>query len=134
MSPWEKWNINFDEHIPIYQQIIALFCRSFVKGEISPGERIPSIRDMSLILKVNSNTVQRVYQEMERSGLVNSKRGTGYFFTEEKDMINKINNQMASESIKRFLEDMRALGYSDEQVIKELTSTIEGGNEDNANY
>ena len=125
MPPWERWNTHFDEHIPIYQQIMTLFCRSFAKGEILPGERIPSIRDMSLVLKVNANTMARVYQEMEREDLVSSKRGTGYFFTEDKSMIDKINNQMASESTKRFLEEMRALGYSDGQIVEVLSKTIE---------
>ena len=127
MNPWENWSTDFDERAPIYSQIVILFCRSFVKGEIKAGDRIPSIRDMALTLKVNANTIQRTYQEMERSELINSKRGTGYFFTEDKGMIEKISNSMARESMTRFLKEMRALGYPDKQIINELEDLIKGG-------
>lgn len=127
MNPWENWSTDFDERTPIYGQIVTLFCRSFVTGEIKTGDRIPSIRDMAMILKVNANTIQRAYQEMERGELISSKRGTGYFFTEDNSMVEKISNSMARESVTRFLEEMRALGYSDKQIISELENLIKGG-------
>lgn len=130
MNPWINWSTEFDDRSPIYSQIITRFSRSFVKGEIKAGERIPSIRDMALTLKVNANTMQRVYQEMERGGLITGKRGTGYFFTEDTGMVEKISGSMARESIGRFLEEMRALGYSDKQIINELSKLIEGGEND----
>jgi GntR family transcriptional regulator len=134
VNEWENFRTEFDDKSPIYSQIITLFSASFVRGEISPGERIPSIRDMALNLRVNANTVQRVYQEMERGGLINSKRGTGYFFTEDKNMINTVSNNMASGAIGRFLRDMRGLGLSDSQILNELKSQMdkEKGEDGNA--
>lgn len=126
MPPWDGWNTDFDDRYPIYQQIITLFCRSFARGEILPGGRIPSIRDMALILKVNANTIQRTYQEMERGGLISSKRGTGYFFTEDGDMVATVNNRMARDAAGRFLKEMRALGYTDERIISELSGFMKG--------
>lgn len=127
MSSWDNWNIRFNDSSPIYSQIITVFSRSFAKGEIITGERIPSIRDMALKLKVNANTIQRVYQEMERSGLIVSKRGTGYFFTEDTNMVETVSSRMACESIGKFLEEMRSLGFSDKQILNELKRQIEGG-------
>lgn len=132
MQFWDSWNTDFDDRYPIYQQIVTLFCRSFAKGEISPGERIPSIRDMALSLKVNANTIQRTYQEMERDKLISSKRGTGYFFTEDSKMIGTISNNMAKESMSRFLDEMRALGYNDEQIISEISHLMKGENDNGA--
>lgn len=129
MSTWTKWNTEFDERLPIYQQIIDRFCRSVVRGEIEQGERIPSIRDMALALKVNPNTVQRVYQELERRGMIYSRRGTGYFVTEEEDMIIGIQQEMAQDSTRRFLEEMRGLGFSDQQILAGITSNMKGENE-----
>jgi len=129
MKVWEKFSTDFDDRTPIYRQIHTLFSRSFARGLIKTGERIPSIRDMALQLKVNANTMQRVYQEMERDGLINSKRGTGYFFTEDENMVAKVSTQMARESIGRFLEEMRALGFTDKQIIDELLNKIKEGNE-----
>lgn len=126
MNPWENWSTEFHDKAPIYSQIITLFSRSFARGEIQTGERIPSIRDMALQLKVNANTMQRVYQEMERSGLITSKRGTGYFFTEDNTMVEKVNNGMARESVGRFLEEMHALGFSNEQILSEISKLMKG--------
>ena len=125
---------SFDERSPIYEQIVAQFCRSLIKGELLPADRIPSIREVAMQLQVNTNTVQRAYQEMERRQLIYSKRGTGYFITEGKDMVQGIKNEMVQEAVERFLEEMRALGFSDDEIsttvaagIKSRDSNAKGG-------
>ena len=127
MPSWEKWRQAFDDRMPIYRQIILQFCQAFVRGDIQPGERIPSIRDIAAVLKVNTNTMQRVYQEMERDGLINSKRGTGYFITEELQMIGKMRRDLVFVSQSRFLEEMRALGCRDGEILDELELFMKGG-------
>ena len=127
MSAWEHFGTAFSDNSPIYSQIIALFSRSFARGEIKTGERIPSIRDMAMHLKVNAGTMQRVYQEMEREGLIGSKRGTGYFFTEEGKMIEKIRRNLAQDSLRRFVDEMRALGCQDREILEELKLFMKEG-------
>jgi DNA-binding transcriptional regulator YhcF (GntR family) len=131
MPLWEQWRFAFDDRIPIYRQIIFRFNQAFARGDILPGERIPSIREMSALLKVNTNTMQRVYQDMEREGLVNSKRGTGYFFTEDLNMTEKTHHNLVMSSMSRFTEEMRALGCSDKEIISGLSAFIKGGNREN---
>jgi len=130
MPLWEQWRLAFDDRSPIYRQIILQFSQAFVRGDIAPGERIPSIREISALLKVNTNTMQRVYQEMERDGLINSKRGTGYFFTEESKMIKKTRRDLALGSQRRFMEEMRALGCDDAQMRNELEAYMKGDDRD----
>jgi len=113
--------------MPIYRQIILQFSRAFARGNIQAGERIPSIRELSALLKVNTNTIQRVYQEMERDEMINSKRGTGYFFTEDKKMIEKIRRSLAQESLSRFVDEMCALGCADTEIMNELEAFMKGG-------
>jgi len=127
MPLWEQWRLAFDDRMPIYRQIILRFSQAFVCGDIQPGERIPSIRELSALLKVNTNTMQRVYQEMERDEMINSKRGTGYFFTENSKMIEKIRSNLAQESLSRFVEEMRALGCEDTEILNELEAFMKGG-------
>ena len=127
MPLWEQWRLAFDDRLPIYRQIILRFSQAFVRGEILPGERIPSIREMSALLKVNTNTMQRVYQEMEREGLITSRRGTGYFFTEDLSMTHRTRSSLAIASLQRFMEEMRALGCADREILRELKLFIEGG-------
>ncbi len=126
MHQMEQWRLTFDDRMPIYRQIILQFSRTFVRGDINPGDRIPSIRELSALLKVNVNTIQRAYQEMERGGLIGSKRGTGYFFTEDLEMIEKTRRELARDSLRRFVEEMRALGCEDKEILSELVSYMEG--------
>ena len=112
--------MQFDERSPIYEQIVLWFCRSLVKGDIKPGQRIQSIRELAMEFKVNTNTVQRAYQEMERRELIFSKRGTGYFITEDTGMKNEVKEEMIKEAITRFLEEMKAMGLDMNLIREEL--------------
>ena len=126
MQLYEKWSLAFDDRMPIYRQIILQFSRAFVRGDIQPGDRIPSIRELSALLRVNTNTIQRVYQEMERDGTISSKRGTGYYFTEDKKMTENMRRDLTSESVKRFVEEMQALGLKKNEILNELDSHLKG--------
>ena len=126
MVMWERWSLAFDDRMPIYRQIILQFCQAFVRGDIQVGDRIPSIRELSYLLKVNTNTIQRVYQEMEREGLIISKRGTGYFFTEDENMTDVTRRNLASDSLRRFVMEMRALGCTDKEISDKLEEFMKG--------
>ena len=126
MQLYEQWSLSFDDRMPIYRQIILQFSRAFVRGDIQPGDRIPSIRELSAQLRVNTNTIQRVYQEMERDGIISSKRGTGYYFTEDKKMTEKMRKDLTSESVQRFVDEMCALGLKKAEIMDELKTHLEG--------
>jgi len=126
MEMLKQWHLAFDDRMPIYRQIILQFNRAFVRGEIQPGDRIPSIRELSALLRVNTNTIQRVYQEMERDGMISSRRGTGYFFTEDIEMTNKIRRDLTMESLRRFVEEMSALGLKGTDILVELEAYMKG--------
>ena len=134
MQMYEQWGLSFDDRMPIYRQIILRFNRAFVRGDIQPGDRIPSIRELSALLRVNTNTIQRVYQEMERDGVIGSKRGTGYYFTEDKEMTEKMRKELTSESVQRFVDEMCALGLKKTEILSELEIYLKGvdGSESNS--
>jgi GntR family transcriptional regulator len=71
-----------DSHIPIYVQIIEYLRSAIAAGVYRPGEALPSLRVLATELKVNSNTVQRAYDEMDRQGMIRSRRGVGMFVAE----------------------------------------------------
>lgn len=74
--------IDPNKPVPIFNQIMDGVRLAIAAGRIVPGDRIPSIRDLAVELRVNPNTVAKAYQELERSGLVSVKRGMGYFVSE----------------------------------------------------
>lgn len=108
---------DLDPSRPIYQQIIDTIKRSVVRGELAPGERIPSQRELAQEAKVNPNTVQRAYREMEQSGLVETLRGMGTFIGRDPALLARLRQEMASEAVERFIQDMRALGLTNEEIL-----------------
>ena len=126
MKLYEGWSLSFDDRLPIYRQIILRFNRAFVRGDIMPGDRIPSIRELSAVLRVNTNTVQRVYQEMERDSIITGRRGTGYYFTEDSKMKEIMRKDLISESVQRFVDEMCALGLKNKEILDELEVYLKG--------
>lgn len=74
-------SVDPNHHVPIYEQIVEHICGSVTAGVFRPGEVLPSIRALAIELVVNPNTVQRAYQELERIGLVQMRKGLGAFVT-----------------------------------------------------
>lgn len=66
-----------DSPVPIYEQILTQAVFAVANGDLPPGEMLPSVRDLSAELVVNPNTVVRAYQELERLGVIEAKRGLG---------------------------------------------------------
>ena len=86
---------------PIYLQVINELKKRMVKGELKPGEKMPSNRELAVLFKVNQNTAARIYREMESMGLCYTKRGIGTFVSEEDDMISGLKKEMAEEFVDR---------------------------------
>lgn len=66
----------------IYLQMADRICDDILSGRYGAGERIPSVREQSETLQVNTNTVVRAYDNLTRLGIIYTKRGMGYFVSE----------------------------------------------------
>jgi len=115
-----EWKL--DSTRPIYSQIIEKVELDIIAGRYRPGQQLPSVRDLALTAGVNPNTMQRALSELERSGLLESRRTSGRFITEDTGMITEIRNSLAEEQIADFLEKMRELGITGEDLINRLTA------------
>src|SRR5262249_22631534 len=71
-----------DSHVPVYLQIVERLRSAIAAGVYRPGEGLPSLRVLATDLKVNPNTLQRAYNEVDRQGLIKSYRGVGMFVAE----------------------------------------------------
>jgi GntR family transcriptional regulator len=71
--------MRFSSEQPIFAQIAELLARRIAEGELGPGERLPSARELGSSLEVNPNTAARALQELADSGLARRERGLGYF-------------------------------------------------------
>lgn len=112
--------MEFDARIPIYLQIIEKIKKEITLGKLQKGEKLPSVRNMAGKLMVNVNTIQRVYQELEREGITFTQRGKGSFITEDEDVIYKIKDEMGNTLLKNFVKGMKELGYLDKEILEKL--------------
>ena len=110
--------MEFNNNIPIYMQVIERIKQDIVSGKLKPGEKMPSSREYSNELGINFNTVARVYKELENEKIVFTKRGLGTFITESDQIIEKLRYTMAKNQITAFIDGMKQLGYTKEDMIK----------------
>jgi GntR family transcriptional regulator len=112
-----------DEGSPIYRQILETFIRQIACGQWSPGEKLPSIREVAEMARVNPNTIARAFQELERTGLAETKRGEGTFVTTDSNAIAECREDTARQIWTEFLEKIRELGFTNAE-IKRLASGL----------
>lgn len=116
--------IKFDNKIPIYMQIMDFIKQAIVTGKLKGGEKVPSVRILSEKLKVNPNTIQRAYQELEREGITFTQRGMGTFVTEDAKKIFELRKEMAKESLSQFIISMKQLGFGREEMLDMLSEML----------
>lgn len=117
--------IEFNNKEPIYLQIVELIKKAVASGELGAGEKLPSVREMSAMIGVNPNTLQRSYAELERLGITYTKRGMGSFINESDGQIDQLKQELVTELVKKFLNDMKAAGISKQEAIKMIEEMSE---------
>lgn len=108
--------MQFDTMHPIWLQVMGDIETRIVTGEYSPGEKLPGGRDLALQYGINPNTAARVYQELEKKGLSETRRGKGTFVTGDEEHINALRTELARKAVHDFMGKMKALGVSKEEA------------------
>lgn len=110
--------VEFNEKMPIYIQIMDMIKRDIVTKKLNGGDKLPSVREMAESLKVNPNTVQRAYQELERENVTYTQRGMGTFITENTEKLASLKREMAKEIVESFVTGMRSLGFNSNEILE----------------
>lgn len=85
---------------------------------------MPSVRDLAVRYGVNPNTMQRVNMELERMGIIESRRGQGMFVTEDSSRVALIREQLMEELITKFAEEMQELGCTEQEIVSGVESFL----------
>lgn len=75
--------MEFGDHKTIFLQIRDWLVDQILTGKLAPGDRIPSVRELAADIEVNRNTVMRSYALMEQEGIIDNRRGIGFFVSEQ---------------------------------------------------
>ena len=110
---------DFKTSSPIYLQLADRIQRRILRRELTPGEKLPSVREMAVESNVNPNTVQRTYSELERMGIVETRRGQGTFITEDDSRLEQVREELRQQ-IEAFVQAMGELGFSPREILTGL--------------
>lgn len=119
-------SISFNNDRPIYLQIVEQMKIDIISGKYQQGEKLPSVRELATIYKVNPNTMQRAFAELEDLQLVYTKRTSGRFVTEEEGLIESSKQQVAKAKIDEFLLYMQSLGIKNDEIITYICEERKG--------
>ena len=115
----------FKDGIPIYQQIEEVLKLRIASGAYTPGEKLPSVRDLAAEATVNPNTMQRALSEMERDGLLYSERTSGRFVTTDEKVLKDMKEKLVEVAVGEMFAKLSRLGLSKEEALEFIRSYAE---------
>jgi GntR family transcriptional regulator len=116
--------IDYKDRRPIYEQIIEKFQQMILCGALQPGDAMPSVRSLAMDLSLNPNTIQRVYQELERAGYIYTMKGKGCFVSEIKEAAQSKRKELQQE-FEACVKRAMSAGISKEELRTFLDKAME---------
>ena len=110
-----EWKI--DNNKPVYIQLVEQLKVKIISGEIELDSKLDSVRSLAAEAMVNPNTMQKALAELEREGFVYSKRTSGRFVTDNKELIEKERKNLVKENVKKTLDTLINLGYTNDEIL-----------------
>ena len=110
------------DRTPIYAQLERGLRAAVATGRLQPGDQLPTVRQLAVDLSVNANTVARVYAELERAGVIETRRGVGSFVcgTAARAHPPREHDRRLRAFVTRVLADADAQGFTVEDVLAAL--------------
>lgn len=99
-------NVTFNTRDPVYIQVVRHFKEQIARGELQACEEIPSRRELASILKINPNTAQRAYKEMEEQGLIYTERNHPSRITEDENILSLVRDELITEAVDSFIRSI----------------------------
>src|ERR671917_95229 len=117
-------DIDARDRTPIYAQLERGLRAAIATGRLRPGDQLPTVRQLAVDLSVNANTVARVYADLERAGVIETRRGVGSFVaaTPERARPPRERDRRLRAFATRVLADADAAGFGVDEVIEALAA------------
>src|SRR5699024_5006423 len=129
-SRWFHMNRKFNTRDPIYIQVIRHFKEQLATGILEAGQEIPSRRELASQLKINPNTVQRAYKEMEEEGLIYTERNLPSKITRDSSVIEAVREELLLSAVDSFIEAVRPIDVPLEELISLIKEKYESENKE----
>jgi|SRR5262245_20529597 len=128
----KRFHIDTADPMPIYAQLERAIRFAIATERIREGEKLPTVRQLAVDLKINANTVAKVYSELERAGVVETRRGVGTFVCarDGSPILRTVHNERELRAfVDRMIVEAHRIGISLDEVIDYLVSRRKKENE-----
>lgn len=114
--------IKFNNRDPVYVQVVRHFKQQIATNMLEPGQEMPSRREMARELKINPNTVQRAYKEMEEQGLIYTEGNLPSKVTKDEEMLQSVREELILEAVDKFITAIHSIQVPFDEVVTILRS------------
>lgn len=110
---------------PVYEQIVQQLEQFVLTGVIVSGDKLPSVRALSMQLAVNPNTIQKAYSELDRRGLIQSVPGRGCFVSEQAALVVSEKKSRQMKDLTRLVTELAYAGVGKNVILQEVENAYD---------
>jgi GntR family transcriptional regulator len=110
-------NVIFNNRDPVYVQVVRHFKEQIAIGALQAGQDIPSRRELAMMLKINPNTAQRAYKEMEEQGLIHTVRNFPSQITKDQRILGLVREELLLEAVDSFVHSVRRINVPVDELL-----------------
>ncbi|OME80743.1 GntR family transcriptional regulator [Paenibacillus sp. FSL A5-0031] len=128
MNTIEGWTeVAFNNRDPVYLQVVRHFKERIATGKLAAGQETPSRRELGTLMKINPNTVQKAYKEMEEQQLIITEGNSPSRITNDKELLNQIRSELIGEAVGAFVASVRKIDVPIEELLQLVKNKYEEG-------
>ncbi|MGA9466367.1 MAG: GntR family transcriptional regulator [Exiguobacterium marinum] len=113
-------NMQFNTRAPVYLQVVDYFKKKMALGELKAGDEMPSRRELANDLKINPNTVQKAFKEMEDQQLITTERNRPSRVTTDDAILKHIRSEIVDDAVAVFVESIQELDVSVDELVEKI--------------
>lgn len=102
---------------PVYLQVVRYFKEQIATGKLTGGQEIPSRRELASLLKINPNTAQKAYKEMEEHGLIYTERNFPSRITTDENVLNSVREELIQEAVDAFILAVKPIQVPVDELV-----------------
>ena len=107
----------FNQHEPVFLQIASRLRGDIIRGEYSPDDQFPSVRQLASMASVNPNTMQKALVCLEEEGILYSKGTAGRFVTSNEGVLQAAGEKMRRDLVKKIISEAKGAGIGTDELI-----------------
>jgi GntR family transcriptional regulator len=124
-------SVMFNNRDPIYLQVVRYFKEQIATGKLEAGQEIPSRRELAGLLKINPNTAQKSYKEMEEQGLITTEGNSPSRITRDERILSAIREELIRDAVGTFIASIQNINIPVDELLHVIRDTYEAERSNN---